>query len=350
MKLELRFLFVMVILLSSWARAEGLRVVADPYLGYGLLGSLNANVNGANTNVGSMHGFGYGIHAQVEFYQPFFLGLDLSYFPSLNFSPNSSVTGSMRGVNPLVRFGPTLGTRWNKYQFYVGYNFINNFSQRLTLNSTSLAGTWNGSSVKLGVGYQALDFLRVHAEYFFENYNSNSASSNMLLLSIHLPFTVFDNLNASTVSVGPSSTRTPASKEEERTSVEVKRSDIQKFVIHFEFGKCNIDSNSIQILEEVSRNLNDLTRVKVRVEGHTDSLGLNILNQKESLFRAESVREFFLGKGIPSRNISVQGFSSFRPVQDNSTSQERAKNRRAEIFVELENNREAAGVKPGVKQ
>jgi len=69
------------------------------------------------------------------------------------------------------------------------------------------------------------------------------------------------------------------------------------------------------------------------ISGHTDSFGSEGYNYRLSLFRANMVKSFFLGKGIPSHQLRVQAFGSARPIASNDTEEGRSMNRRVEIEV-----------------
>ena len=69
------------------------------------------------------------------------------------------------------------------------------------------------------------------------------------------------------------------------------------------------------------------------IAGHTDSFGSEGYNYRLSLFRANMVKSFFLGKGIPSHQLKVKAFGSEKPVASNETEEGRAMNRRVEIDV-----------------
>jgi OmpA family len=49
--------------------------------------------------------------------------------------------------------------------------------------------------------------------------------------------------------------------------------------------------------------------------------------------RADNVVRYLVSKGVPSNNISAQGFGDSRPVASNSTAEGRAKNRRVDIVI-----------------
>ncbi len=71
----------------------------------------------------------------------------------------------------------------------------------------------------------------------------------------------------------------------------------------------------------------------VVISGHTDSLGEEGYNYKLSLFRANMIKSFFLGRGIPPNQLKAQGFGSSKPVASNDTPEGRKQNRRVEIDV-----------------
>lgn len=69
------------------------------------------------------------------------------------------------------------------------------------------------------------------------------------------------------------------------------------------------------------------------ISGHTDSLGSEGYNYRLSLFRANMVKSFFLGKGIPSHQLRVRAFGSEKPLVPNDTQEGRSVNRRVEINI-----------------
>jgi len=79
------------------------------------------------------------------------------------------------------------------------------------------------------------------------------------------------------------------------------------------------------------------------VEGHTDSIGNDEINQKLSEQRAETVRAFLIKQGLLEDFITSKGFGKTMPIADNDTAAGRQKNRRVELIV----SGEVLGVKIG---
>lgn len=73
----------------------------------------------------------------------------------------------------------------------------------------------------------------------------------------------------------------------------------------------------------------------LEIEGHTDSVGSDELNNRLSQSRAESVRDYLLSAGLKDDRIrGVRGFGKSRPIATNDTAAGRQMNRRVEIVIE----------------
>jgi OOP family OmpA-OmpF porin len=70
---------------------------------------------------------------------------------------------------------------------------------------------------------------------------------------------------------------------------------------------------------------------KVEIIGHTDNMGLRASNQNLSQARAEAVRSYLSGKGVPPDVLVASGQGPDRPVASNDTAEGRARNRRIEF-------------------
>ncbi len=102
----------------------------------------------------------------------------------------------------------------------------------------------------------------------------------------------------------------------------------------FKTGKYDLLPIAREKLNDVATALSGQNYKSIVVEGHTDSQGRAADNDTLSLKRAESVRSYLVSQGIPSDKISAKGLGSSRSVDDNSTPDGRANNRRVEIVVQ----------------
>ena len=72
---------------------------------------------------------------------------------------------------------------------------------------------------------------------------------------------------------------------------------------------------------------------KVNLIGHTDITGAEASNLRLGTKRANIVRDYLLGKGVPAGQISVSSKGENSPIASNTSSDGRAKNRRVELKI-----------------
>ncbi|WP_421813236.1 OmpA family protein [Flagellimonas sp.] len=101
--------------------------------------------------------------------------------------------------------------------------------------------------------------------------------------------------------------------------------------ILFDTGKSSIKAESTSVMVDIIQILNEYPTAKFTVEGHTDSVGSESLNQKLSEERANSVRDFLIDKGIDADRLSAIGYGEAKPIATNNTRAGRTQNRRVEI-------------------
>jgi outer membrane protein OmpA-like peptidoglycan-associated protein len=101
----------------------------------------------------------------------------------------------------------------------------------------------------------------------------------------------------------------------------------------FDTGKYTLKPTTQISLAKVAGILQAYPGLKVQVEGYTDIVGSDELNQKLSENRASAVKDFLVSQGVSQDNITSQGFGKNSPVADNSTPSGRAQNRRVNMVV-----------------
>ncbi len=101
--------------------------------------------------------------------------------------------------------------------------------------------------------------------------------------------------------------------------------------ILFDTGKATIKAQSSEVLADIIGILNEYPTSKFTVEGHTDSVGSDKLNQGLSEKRALSVKEYLVKNGVDEFRLSALGYGESKPIDSNKTRAGRANNRRVEI-------------------
>jgi len=79
--------------------------------------------------------------------------------------------------------------------------------------------------------------------------------------------------------------------------------------------------------------MNETPDLRVRIEGHTDSVGPEAYNMKLSLQRAEAVMKYLVSQGVDADRMEVLGKGEDYPVASNDTDEGRAHNRRIEFII-----------------
>ena len=108
-------------------------------------------------------------------------------------------------------------------------------------------------------------------------------------------------------------------------------------------GKINFKTNSAEILPSAYPILDDAIQTMkehpeislLEIQGYTDSTGPDDYNMKLSQRRADSVKSYFVSKGINSNRLATKGYGESNPIASNDTREGRAKNRR--IVFEVKN-------------
>ena len=103
--------------------------------------------------------------------------------------------------------------------------------------------------------------------------------------------------------------------------------------ISFAVGGATLEPRLRPVLDAFANGLDRDPQMLVRVVGHTDNTGSDAINEPLSLRRAESVRSYLEDRGIRGDRIAVAGRGSREPVATNTTAEDRARNRRVEIFL-----------------
>ncbi len=112
--------------------------------------------------------------------------------------------------------------------------------------------------------------------------------------------------------------------------------EVKKFTgviegINFKSGSDQILPGSYGVLDRAVKVLADFADIRIEIQGHTDSVGKPEFNRDLSQRRAESVKQYFILRGINPGRLTAIGHGMDRPIGDNATADGRSRNRRTEF-------------------
>ena len=98
-------------------------------------------------------------------------------------------------------------------------------------------------------------------------------------------------------------------------------------------GSATLTAEAKTVLDTAAAALSGQQGLEVELGGHTDAQGKDAANQALSQRRAESVRQYLVGKGIDAGRMTAVGYGETQPIADNNTPAGRAENRRVEFKI-----------------
>jgi len=96
-------------------------------------------------------------------------------------------------------------------------------------------------------------------------------------------------------------------------------------------ASANLTEYSKGLVIKIAALMKKYPNAKLRISGHTDSLGQEGENLKLSRNRAATCLKLLASKGVDKNRMSSQGFGEAKPIADNNTKAGRQKNRRVEF-------------------
>ena len=104
--------------------------------------------------------------------------------------------------------------------------------------------------------------------------------------------------------------------------------------ITFRTGSADLNADFFKVLDGVGLVVDEYDKTLIVIEGHTDSVGADDMNQGLSERRAASVGQYLMGKGVNGQRVLTAGFGESRPIASNDNDGGRAQNRRVEVRLE----------------
>ncbi|NIJ55574.1 OmpA family protein [Dyadobacter arcticus] len=103
--------------------------------------------------------------------------------------------------------------------------------------------------------------------------------------------------------------------------------------IFFATGKSALSNESFPELNRIAISMSENKTLTIELGGHTDNTGSAEFNLKLSQDRADSVREYLIGKGTEPDRVASKGYGETVPVAKNDTPEGQQQNRRVEFKI-----------------
>lgn len=103
--------------------------------------------------------------------------------------------------------------------------------------------------------------------------------------------------------------------------------------LFFDSGKSVLKPGARNTLSRIADQLRTVEAAEIAIEGHTDSVGSDAMNQGLSEKRAAAVQSYLVSRGVPASRIKTTGLGESAPVASNDTPAGRQQNRRVELVI-----------------
>ncbi|HVZ60399.1 MAG TPA: OmpA family protein [Terriglobales bacterium] len=119
--------------------------------------------------------------------------------------------------------------------------------------------------------------------------------------------------------------------------------------VHFGFDKWNLTKKAKETLDELGSKIGTTEHYLLVVDGNADATGPAEYNAILSKRRADAVIQYLVGTyKVPAYRIHVIGLGEDKPVEDNKSSDGRAKNRRVDVRLMTNTQQQAYNPQPEV--
>ena len=103
------------------------------------------------------------------------------------------------------------------------------------------------------------------------------------------------------------------------------------FLVFFDWDRSLVTAEAAQILDRAAEQYAATGQTSVALAGHADKSGKDDYNVRLSQRRADAVKAYMAGKGVPEGVITTEAFGESRPLVDTADGVREPQNRRVEI-------------------
>lgn len=113
----------------------------------------------------------------------------------------------------------------------------------------------------------------------------------------------------------------------------LEKLEMASAALQFQTGKYDLPPAALAQLDAIAAEMRQYPKYKLVIAAHTGAEGDNLKNMTLSQRRADAVKQYLVGKGIPGSRLLSLGFGETQPVADNSTAEGNTRNERVELTV-----------------
>ena len=212
----------------------------------------------------------------------------------------------------------------NGYRFFGSSKWRPFVSAGLSAFSVDEAANDSTQQIQAGFGISGAlsDNLEFRAGYqLFSELSGDSSFDKALGISLNW------HLGKTVAAAAPLPKPLP---EPESVPINKEVVDTFELLVEFSFDKSDITSAHEPQFKEIAQVLSSSPEINMTIEGHTDWTGTDDYNLSLSERRADAVKTKFIQEyAISADRIDVIAYGELRPIEDNSTAEGRARNRRA---------------------
>lgn len=120
----------------------------------------------------------------------------------------------------------------------------------------------------------------------------------------------------------------------------LQNSNLPSFVINdvfFDFDSYTIKPSFEKYLLLIVDQIKQNNTATIEINGHTDDVGKKEYNQQLAMKRADAVSMFLIQNGVKN-SVKTNSLGASNPMYPNTTSENRKKNRRIELFIKNDAN------------
>ena len=122
----------------------------------------------------------------------------------------------------------------------------------------------------------------------------------------------------------------------EQTTLRVPKKDYTFEDVHFALNRASVMAEDEAILNGAAEALKSDPMLRMNIEGYTCNLGKPAYNLLLGDRRANAVKDYLIGKGVPADRLRTKSFGEENPKHDNSSEETRKLNRRVALVPSVD--------------